>query len=388
MGASGGYASAPTVTFTGTATGFGNAVADAGDIDGDGLDDIAITATNDGNGKVYIFSRKSPPASWGSTTSWPATLMDTQANYVISADTTLTGISFRNLARLGNFDGAGADDLLIAFRLRTGTTGNGSVFVVKGSSSFTSLTIPIAAALEVDGALSGVSFGVTNIGLGPFLSHGFISTSSTASTVYAFRGQATAGPITAAMSDDSVVAPAADRYGLSLGLVGALSGSPGAVSIGAPTGQYVDVHLGTTATGPFLGTNGGAPSPTVRFTDSASGNSFGVLNVGGGVKGTAVTVSLIGDASPDLVVGGQAGVNLPIYIIDGAVLSSLSGSVNLAAPSGAITTRMVTALGRMPSDWLGYASSTIIPDSDGDGFGDFAVGETTGSTAGRAVVFH
>src|SRR6185369_10237210 len=100
------------VTFSGTATGFGDAIADAGDIDGDGLDDIAITATNDGAGKVYIFSRKAP--AWG--TSWPATLTDTQANYVISADASFTGMSFRNLGRLGNFDGVGADDLLIAFR--------------------------------------------------------------------------------------------------------------------------------------------------------------------------------------------------------------------------------------------------------------------------------
>ncbi len=92
---------------------------------------------------------------------------------------------------------------------------------------------------------------MTNIGLALFLSHGFVSTSSTASTVYAFRGQTTAGPITAAMNDESVVGPAADCYGLSLGFIGAVGGSLGAVSIGAPTVQYVDVHLGTAATGPF-----------------------------------------------------------------------------------------------------------------------------------------
>ncbi len=120
------HATAPTVTFVGTATGFGSAVADAGNLDGDGLDDIAITSTNDGNGKVFIFSRKSPPASWGSTTSWPATLMDTQANYVISTDPGLTGISFRNLARLGNFDGVGADDSTHCVPTTYGTNGNGS----------------------------------------------------------------------------------------------------------------------------------------------------------------------------------------------------------------------------------------------------------------------
>jgi hypothetical protein len=389
MGASGGYAATPTVTFTGAATGFGMAVADAGDLDGDTLDDIAITAANDGNGKVYIFSRKNPPASWGTTNAWPAALTDTQANYVISADSTLTGMSFRNLARLGNFDGAGADDLLIAFRLRTATAGNGAAFVVRGSSSFASVTIPgSAAALEVDGALPGVSFGVASIGLGPFLNHGFVSSSSTAGTVYAFAGQATPGPITAAMSDDSTVGSAADRYGITLGLIGALGASPGALSIGATTGQYVDVHLGTVADGPFTGTSGGAPAAAVRFTDSGSGNSFGVVNVGGGVKGTSLLVSLVGDASPDLIVAGQAGVSLPIYVIDGSVIPSLSGSINLASPGASFGGKLVSILGRMPSAWAGYTTGTIIPDSDGDGYGDFAVGEATTSAAGRVVVFH
>jgi hypothetical protein len=389
MGASAGYPATPTVTFTGAATGFGSAIVDAGDIDGDTLDDIAITATNDGTGKVYIYSRKNPPVSWGTTTAWPSTLTDAQANYVIAADATLTGMSFRNLAHMGNFDGAGSDDLLIAFRLRVAAPGNGAVFVVKGGSTFGSVTLPnAAAALEVDGALPGISFGVANIGLGPFLNHGFVSSSSTAGTVYAFAGQATAGPITAAMNDDSTVGSVADRYGITLGLMGALGASPGAVSIGATVGQYVDVHMGTVASGPFTGTSGGAPSPTVRFTDSASGNSFGVVNVGGGVKGTSLLVSVVGDAGPDLILAGQAGVNLPIYVVDGSVIPSLSGSINLAAPAASVGGRMVSIVGRMPSAWAGYTTGTIIPDSDGDGYGDFAVGEAVTSVAGRVVVFH
>jgi hypothetical protein len=388
MGSSTGYAATPTVTFTGAAAGFGQAVANAGDLDGDLLDDIAIAATDDGTGKVFIYSRKSPvPASWGTTNSWPATLTDAQASYVISADGTLTGMSFRSLARLGNFDGQGADDLLVAFRINTAAAGNGVVFVVKGSPTFASVTIPnSSAALRVDGALPGISFGNANIGLGSFLNHGFVSSSSTAGTVFAFAGQTTAGPISAAMNDDSVVGIAADRYGFTLGLLGPLGPSPAAISIGATVGQYVDVHLGTASTGPFTGINGGAPAAAVRFTDSASGNSFGVVNIGGGVKGTAVTASIVGDGSPDLVVGGQAGVNLPLYVIDGAVIPTMSGSVNLATRPPGVGT--VSVPGRMPSGWTGYTIGTIIPDSNGDTYADFAVGEFTTSAAGRVVVFH
>ena len=59
-------------------TGFGSAIANAGDIDGDGLPISHNGAKRwDRQGSISS-SRKSPPASWGSTTSWPATLTDTQ----------------------------------------------------------------------------------------------------------------------------------------------------------------------------------------------------------------------------------------------------------------------------------------------------------------------
>jgi hypothetical protein len=49
---------------------------------------------------------------------------------------------------------------------------------------------------------------------------------------------------------------------------------------------------------------------------------------------------------------------------------------------------MATISGRMPSAWAGYTVGSIIPDSNGDGYGDFAVGEFTTSTVGRVVVFY
>ena len=106
------------------------------------------------------------------------------------------------------------------------------------------------------------------------------------------------------------------------------------------------------------------------------------MNIGGAVKGTSVTVSVIGDASPDLILAGQAGANLPIYVVDGSVLPSLSGAVNLAAPPANMSGRVATILGRMPSAWIGYTTGSIIPDSDGDGYGDFAVGEFTTDDCG------
>ena len=118
MGAPTGYPATPTVTFTGAFSGFGSAI----------VTPATSTATDcrhrhhvdrtTPRARSTSSAERIPPRRGGRTTSWPSTLMDTQANYVISADPGLTGMSFRNLARLGNFDGVGADDLLIAFRLR------------------------------------------------------------------------------------------------------------------------------------------------------------------------------------------------------------------------------------------------------------------------------
>jgi hypothetical protein len=393
FGSAAGYSNTPSVTITGTATGFGQAVVNAGDLDGDGLDDIAVASPADGAGKVFIFSRKNPPASWGSTTTWPATLTDAQANYVLTADATFTSansIPRRGLARLGNFDGTGSDDLAIECEIHGGTTG--SLLIVKGSSAFASATIPGAGTIEIDGTITGGVFGYPVVGIGPFFAGagpGLVTAAQIGGAVYAFRGQAPAGILTAANADDSVIGPVADRYGGTLGFIGAVGSSLGAVAAATTTGKYVDVHLGTAATGPLLGPAGGAPAPSVHFVDAASGNAFGVITLGGGVKGTSRVVSLIGgDALPDLVLAGQGEANNPVYIVNGAALSTLTGTVDVSAVQSTIVTPIVKASGRIPNPWGGYAGATVIPDSNSDGFADFAIGENGFQAAGRVVVFY
>jgi len=287
-------------------------------------------------------------------------------------------------------------DLLVAFRLKTAAAGNGAVFVIKGSSSFASGSIPGAGTYEIDGTVSGGFFGWPVLGVGTFFASSTGTTLITASgpaNVYGFRGQAPGGVITAANADDSVLGAAADAYGLFIGFLGPLGGSPAAVSISATFGTppYVEVHLGTTATGPFQGVMGGAPSAAVRFTDAASGNSFGVLNLGGGVKGTSQVVSLIGgDSSSDLVLAGHAETGVPVYIANGALIPSLSGSVDVSVASSQspLVPPVVKITGQVPAPWGGHAGSSVIPDSDNDGYPDFAVGEFAPGKPGRVVVFH
>jgi hypothetical protein len=391
FGTSAGYAATPSVTITGTASGFGQGAIDAGDLDGDGLDDIAISSPNDGaGGKIFVFSRKNPPSSWGTTNSWPATLTDTQANYTITMDASFAGAyPIRPLFRAGNFDGTGSDDLGFATRGR-GTAG--SVLIVKGSTAFSSMSLPdTTRTIEIDGPeAAGGQFGFTAIGIGNFYSGAgptFITSAVAASAVYAYRGQST----TPTAPDDSTIGTVSQRYGATLGFLGPIATSPGAVSVQASSGSFVDLFIGSASDGPFLGPAGGTPAPTVHFTDSKVSNAFGVVNLGCGIPGTSQTVSMIGgDSIPDLILAGQGEANLPVYIVNGSKMASLSSTVDVGtnATSQAPSNPIVQVSGLVPSSWAGYSTSTIIVDSNGDSYPDFAVGEFTTAAAGRVIVFY
>jgi hypothetical protein len=67
FGGATGYATTPTITITGAALDFGQSVVNAGDLDGDGLNDIAVASPREGSGRIYIYSRLNPPGSWGTT---------------------------------------------------------------------------------------------------------------------------------------------------------------------------------------------------------------------------------------------------------------------------------------------------------------------------------
>jgi hypothetical protein len=310
----------------------------------------------------------------------------------------LAGAMFnRSLSRLGDFDGAGGDDLGISYALANGTTG--SVVVVKGGSSFASRTLPDTTnAIQLNGTAAGGGFGVSVVGIGQFFSSAagttLVSTASIVGTSYAFGGQSPAGgTLTAAASDDSTVGVAAHRYGTPIGYLGPLGSSPGALTLAGVIGRYVDVNTGTSATGPFLGAPGSAPTPSVRLTDSQSGNSFGIINVGSGIRGTSRVVSFIGGDAvpvPDLVVAGQAESSGPsFYIINGNSLLTMSGVVDVSVPLPGTVPGIVKVTGKFPADWSsGYATGAAIIDLDGDGHGDFAIGESVSGKPGRTVVFY
>jgi hypothetical protein len=403
FGSATGYSTTPSITITGTGapTGFGRSVANIGNVDGDfdsqlnPMDDFAISSPNDGTGKVFIFSRKNPPASWGSPPKWPSTLNDTDRTYVVSTPATVTGvIAPRGLARLGDYDGDGIDDFAISYSASTASTG--AVVVVKGSSAFGSLTPDVTNSTLFNGTVTGGLFGAAVVGIGQFLGSSsrptMLITASIAGTVYSFTGVSPPGGIASTVNaDDSTVGSGPDRYGNPIGYLGPLGPSAGAITLAAVTGKYVDLHIGTAATGPFLGTPGGAPTASVRFTDSQSGNSFGVINVGSGIRGKSQAVSFIGgvaDTLPDLVLAGQGDGNR-LYLVSGAALTTLSGTVDISTPLSGNVPGIVQIPNKFPADWAnGYTTGAVIVDSNNDKFADFAIGEFSSGKPGRVAVFY
>jgi hypothetical protein len=202
--------------------------------------------------------------------------------------------------------------------------------------------------------------------------------------VYSFQGiLGTTGAINATGAQTFVEGPDQAFYGTTMGLLGAIGGVPG---IGIAAGRALasangiaDLYFGTAAN-PF----GGTP---IRFTDSlatTAGDVFGRLIVGGVFAGTSNTASLIGDSKPDVVMAPfteSAGGPPRAYIIDGARLSTLG------SPNDVVTTADVIV--PLPSDWksLPLQRNGLIKDLDGDGFGDFAIGENIATGTGRLAVF-
>jgi hypothetical protein len=367
--------SQPAVVFSGTQTGFGYAVAQIGDVDGDGLEDLAISDALNGE-KIYIYKGRR---------TWPMTLTDAQADYVITTDASYASSLFGfSIARLGDFTGDGIDDFAIG--VRSYASGVGRVVIVRGKASgFASIALPDAAnsiTIDGDSTLDRPFFGYRVLGLGHFYTASTGTTlvvsaaGSTSATapgndghIYAFHGQTgTSGAIALSAADNALTGPGSGAHiGIVLtNLATMLNGSP-AVGIGnlrdtvdIPGGQggaYLD--FGTPTSGIFA-------SQLIAYLTGDTTNS-GVM-IGGGVSGRDTKLSLIGDATPDFVLGGEGG--LTFTISDGAKIGGR------ASPNDTAATAEVSVT--LPANWAsGEGTDSIIPDINGDGVSDFSVGAST-----------
>lgn len=380
LGSATGYAATPSVKIVGATIGFGSSVSVVGDIDSDGLADLAVGSPNEGNGVVYVFKGRA---------NWPASVQQSSADYTVQATTGFEGATNGfSLARVGDFNADGRDDFAIGAVGYNGSIGRVSVIlgVAAGQTFGTAGVVTLPAdygtkAVEIDS--TGIAFGGRVVGLGRFYSGagttlvaGAVASNGVAS---AFHGLTSLTAMTAA--DQSFAGPVANgRTSVGLAFVGG-GGSVPVVGVGTPAyatalGQ-VDFFGGNTTTGPFSGTR--ATYTNSRAT--AVGDGFGVMVVGGAFAG-GTTTSFLGDSSPDVVVGAfkEGGVATHVYF--------MTGQNALTAGTRDIVSAADAAY-QLPADWEGCSLfSGAIKDADADGYGDIAIGEwrrTSGYT-GRVLV--
>ena len=387
LGAAGFAPAGPTTVFTGASNsyfGFGSTVAIIGDVDGDHREDLAIV-DGAGNGAVYIYKGRA---------TWPSTLTDTQADYVITGDGSYNAAQFGNsIAGLGDFTGDGIDDFAIGVPGYNGY--NGRVVIVPGKATGFSgfaLAPTSANAIVIDGdaALDTSAFGYRVLGLGHFYSTTpgttlvvsaiglFPATSANEGRLYAFHGQTgTGGVIAIGTADNLAVGPGKKAHiGQSLSNLGPVFGSLPAVG----AGNELDAlsKPGTTGTGYVLhGTATTGPFASRTVLTQSGGVSPGQAIFGGGLSGRDLSLSLIGDATPDIVFGSIS--NTTIDILDGSKLASKTAPVNSKMGEVSVT---------IPStDNIAEGAGAVIKDINGDGVPDFVVGFGYNAVPGELRVF-
>jgi hypothetical protein len=308
------------------------------------------------------------------------TLTSAQADYVISTDATYAGSLFGfSLARLGDFTGDGIDDFAISAR---GFGSNvGRVVIIPGKAvGFGSVALPNTTnAIVIDGnpAIGTSLFGYRILGIGHFYSvttgttmivsapGTTSSTPANAGHVYAFHGQSGAGGLIPIASADEVIAGPANaaRIGIVLSNLSTMLNGFAGVAVGnlldaidIPGGHGgLYLGFGTPATGPLA-------SQIIAYL--ANANAVGGISIGGGIPGRDSRVSLIGDATPDLVVAGE--INSPLTISDGAKVLGKASPIELGS----------TAEVNIPlPGWSSAeAAGSIVTDINGDGVADICIG--------------
>lgn len=398
----------------------GYCVAGAGDLNGDGLSDVAIGAPfqpkvpTSNNGAVHVF-RGNTGTGLGAT-----------------ASIVLTGVGNANfghsVATAGDMNGDGYADLIIG---APGTSsGNGAAHLFLGSAAAS--LVPVAAASSLSGAsaerlgssvaLGGdmngdgyadVIIGSSNSGTdkgrvrvykgGPavLLNAAHLYWNRTGSVTGAYMGAAvaTAGDVNGdGISDLLIGAPGQGGTGAASLFHGkadppatavqwSFSGSQHFGYLGRSVASAGDVN-GDGYSDVLIGASGmdGQQGRAMLFLGSPTGlaaapawTTFGenALDQYGYAVASAGDVN--GDGYSDVLIGAPS---WPAYAWTGKAYLYLGG------PGGLSLTPAWTHTGNVPDDRIGYALSSA-GDVNGDGYSDVAIGAYMyNSGQGRAVVFH
>jgi hypothetical protein len=354
-----------SLEFEGESTGdeFGRAVANAGDINGDGYDDIIVGARyagGAGEGAAYVY--------------FGGAAADTLPDVIISGGAAGDHFGYA-VCGVGNVDGDAYDDFLIG---APGAGAGKAYLFLGGEFSGAPLSLSAADAVAViSGEAAGDQFGFSLAGLADFnddlvadLAVGAPEWSGNTGRVYVFSG---AAGLTGSIAADTAAVTltgeeTGDYFGYSVAGAGNVNGDAfedlvvGAYFGGSQGRAYV-----------FLGQTS---PPASIAAGSADAILTGTARFGWSVCGAG---DLDGDSFDDVAVGA--------LLSDAAYV--FRGGAGLAGAISASNADMILN-GEVTGDRFGVLVASA-QDADGDGLDDLIVGATRndagGIDAGRAYVF-
>ena len=328
---------------------FGFSVSGAGDVNGDGFDDLIVGAPNNVDdltgGSARVFSG-----------------VDGSVLYDFFGDLPDDTFGF-SVSGAGDVNGDGFDDLIVGVPL---DDDGGSAQVLSGfdgsvlynfdtNSPFNFLGFSVSGAGDVNG--DGFADLIVGDPDGGFSNPGSATVYSGAdgSVLHIFLGDS--GPVFGVNGDDF-----GDNFGSSVSGAGDVNGDGfDDLIVGAPAVNFNGMDSGNARV--LSGVDG---SVLYDFFGDSAGDVFGVSVSGAG--------DVNGDGFADLIVGASADDNNGANSGSVRVLSGSDGSV------------LYTFDGDSANDLFGFSVSGA-GDVNGDGLADFIVGSRGGTNAGFARVF-
>ncbi len=331
----------------------------AGDVDGDGLDDLlssAWRAETDDRGRAYLFLGGTAPAS----------VTDAFASFTAPDINNYAG----NAIDGGDIDGDGLADVLVSAYGRSASAGAVAVWnattIAGGDESLTTdasllitgtagsyLGYAAAIASDIDGdGLSDLLLGAPAAG-----------TTTTPGTAYVFYGVDALSGTVAASSADAVLTGAAsgDRFGLSVASLGDSDGDgvgDFALTADKEDSAGIDAGIVYVYTSAPSGAAAAATVASSSIRGERTGDFFGRSVAGiGDINGDSYDDMAVGATGYD--VGSLSGAGA-MYVVYGPIVGGTSSATGYDA-------RFV---GANSTDAVGYAV-TGGGDVDGDGYADF-----------------